>query len=169
MLNGTFHAETPDRQREPEYITRSSLSLSEFAICRPSTQYRNEIVANGIEARYRLPERHQRSTPNDSTNTNSVSFDLIQFHLGTFSPSRFHVQRRLLSFCLSLFFPYTSTSFFFPIFITIQANLHHFLPPPYSILVRFRLFPGPSPWLHPAKLTRTWVSGSLFHDTLRCI
>lgn len=106
-----------DKEATGIYITRSSLK-TEFAICsHSSTQYRNEIVADGIEVRYRLPEKHEGSTLNDNTNTNSVSFDLIQFHLGTFSPSRFHVEPRLLSLShflsFSFFFPYTFTSFFF--------------------------------------------------------
>lgn len=43
-------------------------------------------------------------------------------------------------------------------------------PPPPTLLfprrcLRPQLSPGPSPWLLPAKLTRTWVLGSLVHAT----
>lgn len=37
--------------------------------------------------------------------------------------------------------------------------------PVYLILSRLYSPPGPSPWLPSAKLTRTWVLGSLFHAT----
>lgn len=61
VLDRIFHAETPDRQRSHGNLLPGSLyGVTEFAICsRPSTQYRNQIVADGIEARYRLPKWHQ--------------------------------------------------------------------------------------------------------------
>lgn len=161
--------------KEATGIYYQELSKTEFASCsHPSTQYRNEIVADGIEIRYRLPKKHQRSTLNDNTNTNSVSFRPHTIPPGHFFP--FTLPRRgsslvPLSFSLSLFFLIHLLPFFFSHlhYNTSQLCTISFPPPLYSILVRFRLFPGPSPWLHPAKLTRTWVSGSLVHDTLRCI
>lgn len=139
-----------DKEATGIYITRSSLK-TEFAICsHSSTQYRNEIVADGIEVRYRLPEKHQGSTLNDNTNTNSVSFDLIQFHLGTFSPSRFHVEPRLLSlshFLSFSFFPlYIYFLFLFPSSLPYQPTLHHFLSPaPSHTIVNFSPF-SPFSW-----------------------
>lgn len=128
-----------DKEATGIYITRSSLK-TEFAICsHPSTQYRNEIVADGIEVRYRLPEKHQGSTLNDNTNTNSVSFDLIQFHLGTFSPSRFHVEPRLLSlshFLSFSFFLIHLLPFSFSIFITIPLCTISF-PPTHPHYIQF--------------------------------
>lgn len=50
------------------------------------------------------------------------------------------------------------------------SNLSIFSPSlPLSTILPRPFQPGPSPWPHPAKLTRTWVSGSLVHATLiRC-
>lgn len=112
-----FPCRTSRSTKKPrEYITRSSLR-TEFAICsHPSTQYRNEIVADGIEVRYRLPEKHQGSTLNDNTNTNSVSFrphTIPPGHFFPFTPPRRASSLVPLSFSLFLFFPYTFTSFFF--------------------------------------------------------
>lgn len=117
-----------------EYITRSSPKLNLQTCSHPSTQYRNEIVADGIEVRYRLPEKHQRSTVNDNTNTNSVSFRPHTIPPGHFFP--FTLPRRAsslvpLSFSLFLFFLIHLLPFSFPIFITIPANSTPFpFPPP---------------------------------------
>src|SRR5213595_1989257 len=59
-------------------------------------------------------------------------FDLIQFHLGTFSPSRFHVRASSLvplSFPLFLFFLIHLLPFLSPFSLQYQPTQHHFLPP----------------------------------------
>lgn len=112
-----------------EYITRSSPKLNLQTCSHPSTQYRNEIVADSIEVRYRLPEKHQRSTENDNTNTNSVSFRPHTIPPGHFFP--FTLPRRAsslvpLSFSLFLFFLIHLLPFSFP-------HLHYHISQLYTI------------------------------------